>query len=308
LIRRQRPDLVHTTLFESDLAGRLASRLTSTPVVSTLANDSYGPTHYANPHVKRWKLRGVHILDAATARLAARLHAVSTSVADTMAQHLQYPRSRIDVIPRGRDAARLGVRTASRSATARQALGVGDGDQLVLAVARQEHDKGLDVLLPAIAQVVASFPAARLLVAGREGSETPVLQQLIDHHGLRDRVQLLGSRRDVPELLCAADVFVLPSRREGFAGALAEAMALETPIVASDLRPVRETAGSSCALFVEPGDVGGFARAIEGVLAEPDRARERAQRAREHFVRQLTIDAIAPRMVSFYERALGREV
>src|SRR6478752_1072679 len=106
-IRDARPDLVHTTLFEADVVGRLAARRARTPVVSSLVNESYGPDHFADPALASWKLRMAWALDAATARLAARMHAVSEHVADVMAPRLRYPRSRIDVVHRGRHASDL---------------------------------------------------------------------------------------------------------------------------------------------------------------------------------------------------------
>jgi glycosyltransferase involved in cell wall biosynthesis len=307
LIRHRRPDLVHTTLFEADLVGRVAARLAGTPVVSSLVNLSYGSEHHASPQVASWKLRGVQFLDAATAHLTTRLHAVSTAVADTMARHLRFPRERIDVVPRGRSPGRLGSRSTARRAMARSALGVSHDDVLLLAVARQEHEKGLDLLLRAMPLVREGLGEARLVVAGREGGQTEALRGLVHRHDLGKVVTFLGTRRDIPELLCAADVFVLASRREGFPGAVLEAMALEAPIVASDLPQVREAVGSDCALLTELGSVDGLARAILETLMEPSTARSRASRARERFLDHFTPAAVGTGMHAFYLRALGRD-
>jgi len=306
LIRSRQPDLVHTTLFEADVVGRIAARLADTPVVSSLVNVSYGSEHHASPQVPSWKLRGVQFLDAATARLTTRLHAVSTAVADTMAGHLHFPRDRIDVVPRGRSPGRLGTRSAARRATARSTLGVSDDDIVLLAVARQEHEKGLDLLVRAVPLVQGSLGKARLVVAGREGGQTEALRELVHDHDLGKAVTFLGTRRDIPELLCAADVFVLASRREGFPGAVLEAMALEAPIVASGLPQVREAVGSDCALLAEPGSVEDLARAILETLTEPGATHKRARRGRERFLDHFTPEAVAAGMRAFYLRALGR--
>jgi glycosyltransferase involved in cell wall biosynthesis len=305
LIRRRQPDLVHTTLFEADIAGRIAARLTSTPVVSTLANESYGPAHFGNPDLRTWKLHGAQILDAGTARLTTRLHAVSCTVADTMAQRLRYPRERIDVVPRGRNPDRLGERSEARRVAIRSALGASDQEVLVLSVARHEYDKGLDVLLGAMVLMKHSVPTARLIVAGREGAQTEELRKIIDREQLTGVVSFLGARADVPELLCGADLFVLASRREGFSGAIVEAMALEAPIVASDIPQVREALDPSSAMLTAPGVEDDLALAIEHVVREPNEAKSRARRARERFLRDFTVQAVAPEMLSFYERALA---
>ncbi len=101
LIRRRRPDLVHTTLFKADLVGRIATLGIRTPVTGSLVNTAYGPAQLNNPTVRAWKVRVAQGLDAISAHRVKRFHAVSASVADVMARRLRIPRDRIDVIPRG---------------------------------------------------------------------------------------------------------------------------------------------------------------------------------------------------------------
>jgi glycosyltransferase involved in cell wall biosynthesis len=305
IIRARRPDLVHTTLFESDVIGRPAARFAGVPVVSSLVNVAYGPEHFRNPHVRTTKLRAAQILDATTARMTTRLHALTNHVADVMTARLRYPRHRIDVVPRGRDPERLGLRTRERRAAARDRLGVDDDRELVLAAARQEHQKGLDVLLRSFATVRRTFPGARLMVAGRSGGATPELDRLVRDLGLSETVRFLGVRSDVPELLCAADAFVLPSRWEGLGSILLEAMALEAPIVATALPPVREVLEhDESALLVPVEDPVALGDALCTMLKDRDRADGNARRARERFLSGFTIDHIADRMATFYEGAL----
>jgi glycosyltransferase involved in cell wall biosynthesis len=108
----------------------------------------------------------------------------------------------------------------------------------------------------------------------------------------------------VAELLCAADVFVVPSRWEGFGSVLLEAMALEAPIVASDLPAVREVVGDDAPL-VPPDRPDALAAAVTATLADPDGAARRAARARERFLATFTIDRVADGMAGFYRRALA---
>jgi glycosyltransferase involved in cell wall biosynthesis len=304
VLEEQRPSLVHTTLFEADVAGRIAARLSRLPVVSTLANDSYGAPHRAEYAGRLFRLRAAHLADALTARLAVRLHAISNHVADVMAARLRYPRERIDVIPRARDAAVLGLRTEHRRRCARQRLGVSADEYMVLTVARQEHQKGLDVLVGAAAGVLAEFSRARVVVAGRAGNATPSLRR--EHATIEgsERIEFLGPRTDVADLLCAADLFVFPSRREGFGSSLLEAMALECPIIASDLPPIREVVGENCAVLVPPEDADALRAAIVSTLSRVDEAQRRATRARQRYLERFTVEAVADQMVCFYERAI----
>ena len=306
VIRERRPDLVHTTLFEADLLGRMAGRLARVPVVSSLVSEGYGSEHVSEPGLRRWKVRAAQAADAATARSVVRFHVPAEHVADSMARHLHVPRDRFDVVPRGRDPDLLGRRSVRRRGAVRSRLVIGRDVPLVVAVARQEHAKGLDVLLDAFASVMAERPGARLLVAGAEGNATTFLRERVAAGGLDGTALLLGAREDVPDLLCAADVFVLPSRREGLPGVLLEAMALEAPAVASNLPAVREVfEGRDIGLLVPVGDAPGLAAAILATLADAEEASARAERGRVRFLERFTAERAARGMLEMYERVLA---
>jgi glycosyltransferase involved in cell wall biosynthesis len=304
ILRERRPDLVHTTLFEADVVGRSAARLIGIPVVTSLVNVQYGPEQFNDPRLKRWRLRGAQLTDVLTARSAARWHALTDHVADVMAPRLRISRERIDVIPRGRDRAVLGARTEARRQRVRAALGIRPHEKMVLAAARQEYQKGLDVLLAAWPGVAAAVPQSKLIVAGREGNESSRLQRMTSEIDPSVRPTFLGRRDDVPDLLVAADGFVLPSRWEGLGSVLIEAMALGVPMVASDLAPVREIVGSN-AVLVQPDDPATLARGLEDCLSNQVRAEEMTHAARRRFEERFTIEVVADRMLNFYESALN---
>jgi glycosyltransferase involved in cell wall biosynthesis len=305
LIRDLRPDVVHTTLYEADVVGRLAAWTARTPVVSSLVNVAYGPEHFADPSAGTWRLRAAQAIDAVTASRAVRMHAVSERVAELMAPRLHYPRDRIDVVVRGRSPEALGVRTDARRGAARAGLGLQSGERVVLSVAREEHQKGLDVLLEALPAVVQAEPHARLFIAARRGAQSDELRQIVDRLDLARFVTFLGTRADIPELLCAADVFVLPSRREGLPGAVLEAMALEAPVVASDLPEVREVVGREQAVLVPPESPERLADAVLEVLQDSADVHARVASARDRFLDVFTVTTVARQMRNFYDRALA---
>ncbi|HEX2027357.1 MAG TPA: glycosyltransferase [Nitriliruptorales bacterium] len=304
LIAARRPDLVHTTLFEADIVGRCAARAAGVRVVSSLVTEIYGPDHRADPRLHAARVASAWAVDALTARLVARFHAISHHVADVMGPRLRIPRDRIDVVPRGRDPGRLGEPSSERRARARRAIGAGGTTPVVLAVARHEYQKGLDLLVDAFTTVVRTMPEARLVVAGREGAQSADLRAAVARAGTARAVRFLGVRDDVADLLCAADVFACPSRWEGLSGAVVEAMAMGTPIVASDIPPVREAlGGESNARLVPHGRPDALAQAVLATLNDPRDAQQRARRARARFSKHFTIDAVADRMLEFYRRA-----
>ena len=220
-----------------------------------------------------------------------------------MRRRLRVPNHEIVVVPRGRDPEYLGVRSPERANRARETFGLESGRPLVVAVARHFHMKGLDILLRAFPLVVGSVPEALLVIAGRDGPATPELRQLIAEGGMQDNVELVGYRPDVPDLMTAADVMVLPSRAEGSPGALIEAMALELPVVASDIPSVRDIAGGEppSAVLTRLESFEEMSIGITNVLQTPELAAELAERGRQRFVDSYTIEAVAERMKSFYE-------
>jgi glycosyltransferase involved in cell wall biosynthesis len=307
LVSSTGPDLVHTTLFDSDVLGRVAARVRRVPVVSSLVNVQYAAEQRHEFGATRWRRAAVQGLDMTTARLVRRFHAVSNTVANEMSRTLRVPRERIDVIPRGRDRRSLGENTPERRARSRAALGLHGDTPVVLCVARHDYAKGLDVLVPAWALTAERLGDGVLLIAGREGTRTAELHRTAATLGLGEQtVRFLGVRSDIADLLCAADAFVLPSRREGLPGALLEAMAMSVPIVATGIDATLDAVPSEeFARLVPVGDVSALADALASTISDVDEARERARRARARFDEEFTIERISARMRAFYDRAVA---
>jgi glycosyltransferase involved in cell wall biosynthesis len=304
LVRRRRPDLVHTTLFEADLAGRTAAVLARTPVVSSLVNIAYGPDQLASPGISNRRLMAARLADATSAQGVRRFHVLTEHVADTMAARLRVRRSRMDVVPRGRSTDLLSLRTPARAGRVRASLSISPDVPVLVAAARHEYQKGLDVLVAALVDVQRAAPSARLVIAGREGRLTADLQQMARASGSEESVLFLGARPDVLDLIAAADVFVAPSRWEGLGSAVVEAMGIGTPIVASDVAAIRETTGGTAAL-VPAGDPGRLAVAIVSSLTDRSAAVKRSRAAQRRFRERYTIDTVSDQMVAFYERSLA---
>jgi len=165
----------------------------------------------------------------------------------------------------------VSVRPASRSPhELRTALGLASTDTPVLLYAgRLEPIKGPDVLIQAFTLLLERKPNATLLVAGT-GSSEPQLRRELDRAGLEGRVHLLGSRRDVPDLMELADLFVLPSRGEGMPTVLLEALACGCPVVATAVGAVPEaTRNGVLAKLVPPERPGELAESCAQLLDDP---------------------------------------
>jgi glycosyltransferase involved in cell wall biosynthesis len=307
VITLERPDIVHTSLYEADVAGRVAAwRATGArPVVlSSIVNTSYDPARLDDPNVPAWKLQGVRMIDGWTARnLTDHFHAVSCAVKDSAVQALGIEADRVTVIERGRDPRRLGDPSWERRMRARTALGLDRDTQAIVTVGRQEFQKGHVYLVGAFDVLAATRPSVELLIVGRNGNHSARLEARVRQSPHRDRIRMLGHRDDVPAILSASDLFVLPSIYEGFPGAAIEAMALGLPVVASSIPTLREVVEEGrSGLLVPPNDPPKLAGAIGKVLDDPKLARRLGDRGRHLFLTRLTAEQSHRRMIELYEQ------
>ena len=305
IMKAESPDMVHTTIFESDVAGRIAAVGSGAVVATSLVNTTYDPVRLRNPRIRPWRLAAARTLDGWTARhLTDRFHAITAAVKEASVSALGIGPERVTVIERGRDPERLGTPGPERRRRARAVLDLAEEDGVLVGVGRQEFQKGGRYLLEAMEMLAEPRPV--LLVAGRRGDASAELERLRERPALRDRVRFLGHRDDVPELLAAADVFVFPSLYEGLGGAVIEAMALGLPIVASDLPAIREVLEEGRnALLVEPGSSTALAAALDEMVSDTDRARAFGTRSREIFEERFTLERSTRRMVAWYRSAAG---
>ena len=272
LVRYRRPDLVHTTLFESDIVGRTGARVARTRVVSSLVNEAYGPDHAVEPGIRASRLRAAQALDALTAS-GERYGCMRSRTGSPRScrDGSLYPHERIDVIPRGRDPLVLGrTRSRDRRERARAWLGVdprhpGRARGCTTRSAEGTRHAGAHVRASsrrAPASAVCTSPVGRARRPRRSCARSPT--------SISARPSpCSASAATSPTCSAPPTCSSCPPGDEGMPGSVIEAMALETPVVASDLPQVREVAGD-CALLVPVGDVDGFARAMLECLKQRD--------------------------------------
>jgi glycosyltransferase involved in cell wall biosynthesis len=306
LVRQERPDLVHTTLFDADLVGRLAA-LGGPPVLTSLVNIPYDPERRRDPSITPSKLSAAKAVEVTMSRLTRHFHAISVAVKEAAVAQLRIAPGDITVIHRGRDRRRLGTRTDARRRAARRTLRIDANQPMILGIGRQEYQKGQRYLIDAFEHVLARHPRAVLVIAGREGAVTDDLRRRA-HRVDPNRVRLVGHRRDVPDLICAADVFVMPSLYEGLGGATIEALALQCPVIASDLAAFRGyMRHEENSLLVPPRDEWALVSAIDRLLTSPEYAARLARAGAIEFERQFTLQSVNDRMVALYRSVAERQ-
>ena len=295
-----RPDVVHSTLWDADLATRLATWGTRVPVVNGVVNAQYSAEAYVRAR-SPIRLRGYQEIDGLLARrLVFAFHALTQGVADAAVDALRIDPARICVIPRGRDPELLGAPSPTRRERARRMLGIPRQAHMILNLARQQPQKGLPLLVSALAEMVQRHPNVILVQAGRPGADSAEIQRRLKEFGLQDHVRFLGRREDVGELLAAADLFVLSSLWEGQGGSLIEAMALGIACVAFDIPPVRETLGPA-GTFVRFGDPHALAEAATTLLKDDRRRNALGRVGQQRFRFRYEIGTVAQEMAAFYE-------
>ncbi len=296
------PDFLHTSLFQADFAGRLVGRVRRLPVLTSLVNTSDPADMLRDTNVASWKLAAVQQVDRFLARWATSgFHAITEAVAADAVARLGVQRRAVRVVQRGRSPDSLGKKSAARRAAARASYGLDPETFVLVNVGRQEPQKGQLYLIKALAEIREKIPAC-LLIAGRPGRQTEVLRKTVMETGLSDQVRFLGPVATVPDLLCAADLFVFPSLYEGLGGAVLEAMALEAAVIASDIPALREVlAGEECGRLVPPADPAALAIAICAAAVDPEETARRAQRAHARFESHYTSACMSEGMRLLYQ-------
>ncbi len=169
------------------------------------------------------------------------------------------------------------------------------GRQIVLAVGRLAAQKGFGTLIRAAAWWQHRGAVPLLLIAG----EGPLDAELRRQAGLaRVAVRFLGQRRDVPVLLAAADVVVVPSIWEGQPLIVQEALRAGRPLVATRVGGIAELTGDDGALLVQPGDTAALGAAVTRLLDDPEAAARLAAAA-------LARAALLPTETAAVDQALG---
>jgi glycosyltransferase involved in cell wall biosynthesis len=284
-LRAERFDAAVTMLFVADVVGRLLARAAGVPrVVSSLRAHN---RHYALWQL--WLVRAtMPLADAVVVNSRATLGFATAAEGARPSQLL--------CIPNGVDVERF-TPTPGR-AERRAELGLPTDATLICSAGRLTRQKGLDLLVAALAS--PGLERAQLLLAG-VGEREAELRALAARLGLLERVRFLGYRRDLPALLGAVDLYVHPARFEGMPNALLEAMAVGCPIVATAVDGSAELIVDGVhGWLAPPEDVTALAAAIRAALGDANEARRRGAAARERARSQFSIDA----MVEAWERVL----
>ena len=191
-------------------------------------------------------------------------------------------------------------------AEVRREIGVAADAPMAFTAGSMTPQKAQHVMIEAFARMSPRLPEARLVIAG-DGARRGELERLVAERGVGDRVSLLGARRDVPDLLGAADLFVLSSVREGLPMSLLEAMRASLPSVVTRVGGNPEVVHEGEQGHLVPaGDAEAMAAALHDLLADLPRARAWGAAARERWLAHFTGEEMVRATEHEYREALAR--
>ncbi len=192
----------------------------------------------------------------------------------------------------------------------RKELGWGAGRLVIAATSRLDPEKGHETLLEAMQMVLARCPDARLVIAGRASVDPDgrhaTLRHRIQETGLGEAVRLVGYRSDIPHVLAAADICVLPAAAEACGRVLIEAMAMAKPVVGTASGGTPEIVEDGVTgILVPPGNPTAMATALEALIRDPARARIMGVAGRDRAAAHFSIEAHARQTMRVYADVLA---
>lgn len=302
LLRRVRCTILHCHNVHTSplVAGAIAG--VPVRIWSKLSMSSYYEQGVKPPGLHRFQLS-----TRLSGALAHRVLAISEAVADELLS-LGVLSGKVLVRPQGVD---LGPLRTARAVGLRADIGLPGDAPVILSVGHAVPVKGWDILVEAFAKAAGLVGDARLVFVGSvdEADEADTflkLESMVRARGLVGRVAFTGRRNDIPRLLAAADVFVLPSRSEGRPLALLEAMAAGKACIAARVGGVGEVIrdGHDGLLF-DRGDVASLVADLVRLLGDDSLRRRLGQRAAESS-RAFDVEVTTRKMVELYEELSDR--
>lgn len=297
-LAEQRIDIVHTHSHKPNVFGRMAA---------VLCGDIKLIAHYHSEYKDKWRQGTSLLLDERLSKRTDRLIAVSKSVQRAVYKKVGIPRARIEVIPNGVDFDRYAA--PHDAADARRSLGIPEGHRALGVVGRIVPHKGQADLLAAGPAILEAFPQTCFLIIGQadEPKQMARLEALSRDLGIEAQVHFTGFRSDMPRVLSALDLLVMPSHWEGHPTALLEGMASGAPVIASDIAAIAEVAtDGETALIVPRKAPEAIASAAISLLGDANRARALGEAGRAR-AREFSWTNASGRIHAIYQDLMAEE-
>ncbi|MGC2030980.1 MAG: glycosyltransferase [Steroidobacteraceae bacterium] len=298
IMREYRPHVVQTRLDHANLVGGLVARFAGAPpVVWAVHSTDLGPLRSS------WKTRIIRRTCAQLSRALPRFIVSDARSAAALHEKIGFCASKLIVVPNGVDPLSFRPDSEARERM-RHMWGVTSGEVLLGCVARWDPLKDHENLVRAVKLLADRGHAFRCVLVGRGMDwENRDLQRVIQRWGAADRLILAGASGEVPAIMNALDLHVLPSRSESLPVAVMEAMACGTPCVVTDVGDARHIVGDT-GWVVQPQDSVAMAGAIEAGLAENrlGALKGRAESCRARIIRDFSLARMGAEYAALWTR------
>ena len=295
ILKSERPALILTYLFHADVVGRIFLSL------FTEKNISIVPFLRTTYNDRRYRI--ARYFERYTRFFVKKYFANSEAVKAFYVQHLRVPANRIVVIPNGIDTA-LYDKTTTDTHSLQSELTLPENTRVITCVANLHPNKGHRYLLEAFIAIAKNYPEAYLLLAG-DGIEKARLETQAKNSPYTSRILFLGRRSDIREILALSHLFVFPTFFEGLSNALQEAMAMNLPIIATNIPENKILLHDNVnAILVPPRSCESLEKAIQKMLNNPDFAQKTAAQARKTIVESYSLETAKKCFVKAIEQTL----
>lgn len=294
IVKKFRPHILHSYMIHANILARIVRFLAPVPVLicSARSIDERGERWS-----ERWRILAYRFTDS----LCDLTTQVSQTGLERYVRIKAVPKHKICYIPNGVDTERFRPDPATRERL-RKVLELRD-DFVWIAVGRFDPSKDYPNMFQALAQVVNKNPTTKLLVVGY-GPLLPAIESLAKELRIDSQIKFLGVRRDIPELLNAADAYVMSSAWEGMPNVLLEAASTALPIVATDVGGNGEIVlHGRTGFLVPPRDPNSLAKAMLKLmnLSESER-KKMGEEARKHIEANFSLDRVLDMWEALYNK------
>lgn len=299
LIRRLRPDIVHTHTSKAGFLGRLAAKLAGTPKI---VHTYHG--HTFSGYFNVWLSSFYRIVERAMALLTDRIVMISETLRNEIAATFRIcPQSKTEVIPLGIDI-RPYLELASLKDSLRKRLLLDEKYTVISFVGRLTAIKNCEMALTVAEQICFKYPDVRFLIVG-DGELKQALQARAVQLGLKQRVLFLGWQQNLPEIYAATDIVILTSINEGTPVSILEAMAAGKPVVSTAVGGVPDIViQGETGFIVPPRDVVAFVKQLSLLIDDPALRLQMGQNAQGMAVAQFDSMHLVSRIRQMYFRLM----
>lgn len=289
LFRKEKYDLLHTHNSRADVYGILSGKMAGIRILMASIH-GYQDYDRINP---MFKLRGFILR-----KFANRIITISNALKDLISKNEQIDKGKMDTVYYGLDFLAMG----GERKDIRKEFAIDKDSSLLVDVGRLIPVKGHEYLIHSLKNVVSLFPKTKLFIVG-EGILEESLKDLTKRLGLENHILFTGHRRDVPDFMNEADLFVFPTLGEGFGLVLLEAMAFKKPIVATRVMSIPEIVeDGKSGLLVPPRNPEALAEAIVQLLKDKDRSKEFGKRGHEILLSKFSTERMVEETERIYDR------